>query len=109
MEARRRALGQAGSEGLDGSPNVVDQLCTGTDESLARTQQRKVGLGLLTAVLEWVQQLGVEAGQAGQVLGIQLVSFVLVGIDESELSGVGNQDLMTAALQQPADPRRMSA
>ena len=56
------------SEGLDRPPDVIDQLCAGTDECLAGMQKRQVSLGLLTPVLERIQKLGIDSGQPGQVL-----------------------------------------
>jgi hypothetical protein len=66
------------SEGLHGSPDVVYQLRTGTHQHLARADYAHMGLALLAPMLEWVQQLRIEACQAGQDLGIDLVGLSLV-------------------------------
>jgi hypothetical protein len=68
VEAPGRALGQTGSEGLDGSPEVVYKLRASTHQRLARADYGHMGLALLAPVLEWVQELRIEACQAGQVL-----------------------------------------
>jgi hypothetical protein len=53
-----------------------------------------VGLGVLAPVFERVEQLGIEARQAGQVLGIDLVGLLLVGVDQSQLAGIGHKYLV---------------
>jgi hypothetical protein len=45
-----------------------------------------MSLGILTAVLEWVEQLRIEACQASQVLSIDLVGLAFVGIDEPQFA-----------------------
>src|SRR3712207_3606902 len=86
MEARSRALGQTLSEGFDRSTDMVDELRTATNEHFAGVQKRQVSLGLLTSVLERVQELGINSGQPGQILRVELVTFTLVAVDEVELS-----------------------
>ena len=58
------------SKGLDRPPDVIDQLCAGTDECLAGVQKRQVSPGLLTPVLKriqelGIQELGIDSGQPG--------------------------------------------
>ena len=74
VEASGRALGQAGPEGFDRSPNVVDQLGAATNQRLTRADNGHVGLALLAPVLEWVQQLGVHSSQASQILKASISS-----------------------------------
>jgi hypothetical protein len=66
-----------------------------------------MGLALFAPVLERIQQLRVQARQSGQVLGVYLVGLSLVGVDQSQLAGVGNQYLVATLLKQPANPGRM--
>jgi hypothetical protein len=66
-----------------------------------------MGLGILVPVFEWVQELRVNSCQAGQVLGVDLVRFAFVGVDEPQLARVGHQDLVAALLQEPANPGRV--
>jgi len=40
-------------------------------------QKRQVSLGLLASVLERVQELGIDSGQPGQILRVELVTFTL--------------------------------
>jgi hypothetical protein len=54
-EAPRRTLGQAMSDRLEGSPNVVNELRTRADQRLTRADDRQVSLEVLTAVFEWVE------------------------------------------------------
>src|SRR5215210_8946321 len=49
----------------------------------------------------WKEQLRIEACQ---VLGIDLVGLLLVGVDEPQLASIGHQDLVAALLREPADP-----
>jgi hypothetical protein len=51
VEAPGRTLGQPSSEGLDRSPNVVDQLRAATDQRLTGTDQGQVGLSVFAPVL----------------------------------------------------------
>jgi hypothetical protein len=45
-----------------------------------------MGLALFASVLERVQQLRIEACQAGEVLGIHLLGLAFVGVDESQFA-----------------------
>src|SRR5918994_1576760 len=44
-----------------------------------------------------------------QVLGVDLILFVLVSVDEPQLTGVGHQNLVATRLQHPANPRRVGS
>src|SRR5829696_5657835 len=63
---------------------------------------------LFAPVLERIEQLRVQSCQASQVLGVYLIGLLLVSVDESQLTGVGHQNLVTALLEQPTNPRRVS-
>ena len=65
VEALCRALGQPGSERLDCTPSMVDQLRAAADQGIAGVDQSQVSLGLFAPVLDGVQKLGVDPGQAG--------------------------------------------
>ena len=71
--------------------------------------QVQVLLALQAAVLDGVKQLRVESRHPRQLLGIVAVVLALAGGDDRNLARVGHDDLVPLALQQPADPRRMSA
>jgi hypothetical protein len=45
-----------------------------------------MGLALFAPVLERVEQLRIETCQASQILGVYLVGFARVGIDEAQLA-----------------------
>src|SRR5688500_19872890 len=68
-----------------------------------------MSLALLAPVLERIQELRVHSSQASQVLGIDLVSLLLVGVDQSRFAGVGHQYLVATLLQDPAPPGRVAA
>jgi hypothetical protein len=69
------------TEGLHGSPNMVYELRAGIHQRLTRADEGQVGLGAFAPMPEWVQQLRIEACQASEVLGIDLVGLLLVGLD----------------------------
>jgi hypothetical protein len=60
-------------------------------------------------MLQRVQELRIHPSQAGQVLGIDLIGFLLVGVDEPEFAGVGHQDLVATPFQEPANPGRVGS
>ena len=66
-----------------------------------------MGLGVLVPVLHRVKQLRIEARQASQVLGIDLVGLALIGVDEPQFAGIGYKDLVATLLQHPASPGRV--
>jgi hypothetical protein len=57
---------------------VVDQLGAAIHQSLPGADDGHVGLGVLAPVRNRVEQLGIEARQSGQVLGIYFVGLTLV-------------------------------
>jgi hypothetical protein len=77
---------------------VVDQLRAATDQRLARSDDGQVSLGPFTPVLERIEQPGIQACQASQILGVDLICFAFVGVDEPQLPGIGHQDLVTTLL-----------
>jgi hypothetical protein len=77
VEASRRTFGQASSEGLDRSSDVVHELGAATDQGLPGADQGHMGLGVFASVLEWVQQLRIETCQASQIFSVDLVGFTL--------------------------------
>src|SRR5215210_2870081 len=68
-----------------------------------------MSLGVCTSVLYRVEQLRVQTCQTSQVLGIDLICFAFVCVDEPQFTRIGHQDLVTTLLEQhPAHPRRVS-
>jgi hypothetical protein len=59
--------------------------------------------------LERGQQLGIESGKPGQVLGVYLVGFALVLVDQAQLTSVGHQHLVSTLFQKPTDPGRVGS
>jgi hypothetical protein len=68
-----------------------------------------MSLGIFAPVLERIEQFGIQTCQASQVLGVYLICFTFVGIDEPRLAGIGYQDLVATLLEQSANPGRVSA
>jgi hypothetical protein len=68
-----------------------------------------MSLALFAPVLEWIEQLRVHSCQASQVLGVYLICLTLVSVDQSQLTGVGHQYLVSALLEQPTNPGRVSS
>ena len=64
---------------------------------------------MLLAVLERGQQLGIYSDKPGQVLGVYPIGFVLVLVDQAQLTSVGYQHFVAALFQKPADPGRMGS
>jgi hypothetical protein len=58
-----------------------------------------VGLGAFAPVPNRVEQLRIEASQAGQVLGVHLVGLSFVSVDKPCLAGVGYEDLVATLLE----------
>jgi hypothetical protein len=77
---------------------VVYELRAATDQRLPGADDGHMGLGVFASVLQRVQQLRIEACQASQILGVDLVRFALVGVDEPQFTSIGHQHLMTALL-----------
>jgi hypothetical protein len=53
---------------------------------------------LTNAWLQWVEQFRIQTCEASQILGIDLISLALGGVDEAHLAGISHQDLMAALL-----------
>ena len=53
-----------------------------------------MSLGVLAPVRNRVEQLGIKARQAGEILGVDLIGLSLVGVDESQFAGVSHQYLV---------------
>src|SRR3712207_3469360 len=104
MEAHSRAFGQPSTKGLYSSPNVIDQLRAATYQHLTRADDRQMGLGVLTAVFEWVEQFRIHSCEASEILSIYLVGLALVGVDEPYLAGIGHQNLVSTLLEHPTHP-----
>ena len=53
---------------------MVDQLRAGIDQRLAGADDGQMSLAVFAPVLEWIQELRIQACQASQVLGVYLSS-----------------------------------
>jgi hypothetical protein len=104
VEASGRALGQARTEGLHGSPNVVHKLRAAPDQCLTRADDRQVSLGVLTAVFEWIELFRIHSCEASEVLGVYLIRFALACVDEAHFARIAYHYLMATLLEEPANP-----
>jgi len=73
---------------------VIDQLGATDDEGIATAEQGTVGLGGFTAMLNRVQELGIDARQASQSLGIQLVVLLPAAVNQPNVPGIGGDRLV---------------
>ena len=87
--------------------NTPTQLRASAHQRLTRTDDGHMSLALFTPVLEWVEQFRIETCQASEILGVDLIRFAFVGVDESQFAGIGHQDLMGAPFEQTANPGRV--
>ena len=71
---------------------------------VAQANLQQVDLRLLTLVGDGVQQTGIDATEFGQHLCIELVAFAVVGVDHSQLAGIGDDDFVAKIFQKAADP-----
>ena len=83
---------------------MVDQLSTATNQCITGVDQGQMSLGFLTSMLYGIEQLGIDPGQTGQLLGVELVGLALVAVDQPDLARVGHEHLVTAPFEQPAHP-----
>ena len=98
MEAPGGTFGQASPEGLDRPADVVHQLRAATDQCLPGADDGHVSLGVFAPVLERIQELRIQTRQSSKVLGVDLIRFVLVSVDEPQFTGIGHQHLVTTLL-----------
>lgn len=82
----------------------MDELGAGSHQAVASAQDRQIGLGPGTAVMDGGEQLRVEPGQPGQVFGIGSIVLARVLVDQAQLPGVRDKDLMPEMGQERADP-----
>ena len=107
VEAIGGAGEQARPRALDGTPDVVDEQGAGPDQAVAGADDRQVGLRFRASMANGREELGIEPRQAGQMLSIGFVCLAGVAVDQTQLAGVGNQDLMPELLEQAAGPTRV--
>src|SRR5690606_920344 len=64
-------------------------------------------LRFLCAMLDRMQQFRIHTSHSCQIVCIDPVSFILVFVDHPQSSRIGNQNLMSQAFQESADPTGM--
>src|SRR5690606_26642398 len=74
------------------------------DQRLARLDHREIRLRSLAAMADRVQQRGVHADQAGQVLGVKAVALPARGEDQANLAGIGDVEFVTGGFENTTDP-----
>jgi hypothetical protein len=87
---------------------VIDQFGATLDQLVATSEQGPIGLSRPPAVLDRMQQLGIDPGQASQSLRIKLVVLVPAAVDQTDVPGIGRDRLVPELLHQALDPRRVS-
>jgi hypothetical protein len=97
------------AEALEGETDGVDEVDAGADEGIAQFEAEQIVLGLGRTVLDGMKQGRVNAGKAGEHLGIALVAFAFVTRDGVELARVGDQDVCAEVGEVTADPRAVRA
>jgi len=105
--ARRVAHGI--TEALEGEAHGIDEVDTGADEGITEFEAQEIMLGLGRAVLDGVQQRGINPREASEHLGVPLVALAFVAGDGVELARVGDEHGGTAPGEEPADPRAVGA
>jgi len=68
-----------------------------------------VGLRFQASMANEREELGIEAGETGQVFGVGIVCLAGAAVDQTQLAGVGNQDLMPELGEQAAGSTRVGA
>ncbi len=67
------------------------------------------GDGFVGVVLDGVKQGGIDPGQLGQHLRIDLVALAFILVNGSKFASIGDDDLTVGLCQESADPRTVSA
>lgn len=92
------------SDRLDRGPDVVNEAYTASHEDVARAEQGQVRLSQFAAMLDRAEQLAIEARDASQVLGVDLIVLALILVDQAQLSRVSHDHLVTELRQKTTDP-----
>ena len=106
-KASGRTLGYTSSECLDRATNMIHQLRSGSDQRIPRSQKCQVRLTDRTSMTNRPEEVGIQTRQTSQPLRVNPIALAVIFVNRAELAGVGNQDLMTALLEQPRNPRRV--
>src|SRR5690606_10127704 len=89
---------------LDHRSNAVNQLRANCYQLMAGPQLHQVLLRFLCAMLDRMQQFRIHTSHSCPIVCIDPVSFILVFVDHPHSSRIGNQNLMSQAFQESADP-----
>ena len=103
------ACRQAAAHGLHRAADVIDELGAGAHQAVAGAELGEIDLGLSAAVADRLEERRIEAPQPGQGLSIDAVALPLAGVDEPELAGIRDEDLVTQPGEQSAHPGRVGA
>jgi hypothetical protein len=83
MEAGRGAGRQTSASGFDGAAHMVDEHGACSNQDISRTEHSKMCLSFLTSMKDRGEKFGVEAGQAGEIFGVDSVIFARVFVDQT--------------------------
>ncbi|HUP47723.1 MAG TPA: hypothetical protein VNA04_02930, partial [Thermoanaerobaculia bacterium] len=103
----RCALGEPNAEGLGRATKVIDELCSDSDENVARAKKLEMLLGGLRSMLDRMEQLWVEACKTSQVPGVMSIVFLPALRDELQLARVGYEDLVPERFEEMSHPPRV--
>jgi hypothetical protein len=88
---------------------LVDQLTAGAHQPVARAQQHEVPLRLLSPVHDRCEQVGVDAAETREKLGIEVVTLRVVLGDQPHPPRVGDDRVVSEPGDEPAHPGRVRA
>ena len=95
------------THGFDGSSDVIDQLCATADEAVTRADVHQVSLGFCPAMTDRCEELWIQSAQTRKALGVDAITLAVVGVDQTDLAGVGHQHFVAACFQHAAHPGRV--
>ena len=93
------------TDGLHNPTAVVDERGTRPDQRIARVQDGKIVLSVLTAVLDGAQKLRVETPDPSECFGIDEITLTVTAVDETQVARIADDHLVTQLVEKTTDPR----
>lgn len=88
---------------------MIDELRTGTYQEVTRADHTKIGMSVLTPVLDGVKQGSIDPGEPSQLLGVQVVILSAGAVNKPYMRRIGDDHLMATAFDKAAYPGRLAA
>ena len=101
--------GQTLPEGFHRPSYMIDEPGSGPHQFISGFNNRQVRLSGFAPMLNRIQQLGIHSSQTSQKLSIFAVRFLSVLADESNLSGIGHDFLVSLLLGYRLHPPRVGS